>query len=264
MQVYGKAKGWKIFLLCNSLFLSVVMAWCILYAENPLTFALGLGMFIFAILAGVTTFADKLILGEDFIEAKGLLKRKRIFFKEIDSIIVYTNQAFVKSEKAKIHISRDIENFRKVIGLMLLKVENNERVTVGGNPFAISCHIAEADGRAESQVEDKDVRVSPVLVRAELVKKGWLYRSIRLNTTNGSHEVMYYGRGEGCECVLVDGEVVAKKKSVLWYAPEFRFRVGSMEVVVNVRVWPWFMIRKFWIEVNGKKVYAEGLSGGAI
>ncbi len=192
MQMYGKAKGWKSFLLFNSLFLSAVMALCVLYAENYYTFAIGLVMFVFAVLAGITVFTNKLILGEDFIESKGLIRRKRIPFKEIVSIVVHDNEAFVKSETAKIHISRDIEGFRKIIGFLLLKIENNEKVLVGGDAFAIKCHIAEAASPAMTEVEDKDIKASPILVKAELIGKGWLYRSIRLNTTNGSHKLIYY------------------------------------------------------------------------
>lgn len=111
---------------------------------------------------------------------------------------------------------------------------------------------------AYSLVNDEDMGVSSAVVKAELIEKGWLYRTIRLKTTGGFKTLTYYGRGAGYECVLVNSEVVSKNKSLLWYTPEFRLRVDSMDVVVNIRVWPWLTIRKFWIEVDSNMVYAEG------
>lgn len=258
MQVFGKTKLVKIGLLCFSLPVSVLMVWGSLYAENSLIFVFCLGIVIFAVFSTVTAFTDKLVLGEDYIESKSLIRRKLIPFNEIVSIAADDFEAFVKSHKTKIRIGRDTENFSKVIGMVLMKLEKNQKVLIEGNLVAISCHIAEAESSvASKQVSDRSLRLPPVLVKTVLVDKGWLYRVVRLDTTDGPHEVIYYGRGFDYECVFVDGKVVSKSKSVFWHTPEFRFQVGSMDVAVNVRVWPWFTIRKFWIDINGKTVYTD-------
>jgi hypothetical protein len=35
--------------------------------------------------------------------------------------------------------------------------------------------------------------------------------------------VVYYGQGSGYEQVVVNNQVVCKKKTIWWYAPEFEF-----------------------------------------
>lgn len=264
MKVYRVAKGWKVFLLCVSLLLTAISAWCVFRSEDTLTFFIGLGMFIVAVLTGVKIFTDKLVLGEDFMETGGLIGRKRISFEDVTSIVVHDNHAFVRSGSKQIHIGREIEGFSKVIGRVLVGVRSNDNVAVTGDTFAVSAHLAESTSHQAPQVSGEHKRASAALVRVELVEKRWLYRSIKLITTGGAHNVTYYGRGEGYECVLLDGQVVSKMQSMLWYAPKFQFRLGSMDVTVNVRVWPWLTIRKFWVEVDGRSVYAEGPLGGEI
>jgi len=70
----------------------------------------------------------------------------------------------------------------------------------------------------------------------ELIEKLGFVRVFEVSDSEGRFEVTYDGEGMGYEQVLVNGEVIAKKRTVLWYAPEFRFNIGAKHAVMYIRV----------------------------
>ncbi len=102
----------------------------------------------------------------------------------------------------------------------------------------------------------------PVLTQhaGTLIDSGWLYRKVQLphpfNTT-----IEYNGRGFGFESVLVDGQIVARQTSLLWYVPHFDFVVptksGDLAGSIDVRVAPWLTLSHIVVRIEGKEVYAE-------
>ena len=92
------------------------------------------------------------------------------------------------------------------------------------------------------------------MVKADLIAKRWLVRAFNITTSEGSFLVVYDGQGTGYEQVLVDGEVVCKKKTIWWYAPEFEFSIGSIQAVIHIRVWAWLAVRSFQLTIDGQCV----------
>ncbi len=94
----------------------------------------------------------------------------------------------------------------------------------------------------------------------QLVASGWLYRKVQL-LEPFNVVIEYNGRGIGCERVLVNSVVVAKRASWLWFAPRFEFvlstKLGELPAIVEVRVWPWFALYRITIRVGGIEVYVE-------
>jgi hypothetical protein len=93
---------------------------------------------------------------------------------------------------------------------------------------------------------------------ATLRQKKWLLREWEITTPSGVFVVTYSGRGHGYESVRVDGAVVAKTKSFAWFVPEFEFRLGDSPALVEVRVWPWFVLRAIRLRVGDEICYSEG------
>jgi hypothetical protein len=95
-------------------------------------------------------------------------------------------------------------------------------------------------------------------MRAILVRREWLLRTLKVELPGGIHLVEYDGAGLGYEQVSVDGSTVIRG-SHRWYVPRFEFELGVWPAVVEVRVWPWFALRSFALLVNDHLVYAEGV-----
>lgn len=93
---------------------------------------------------------------------------------------------------------------------------------------------------------------------AELVEKSWLYRKFHILSPHGTFEVIYNGGGIGYEEILVDWQIVCRHKSILWYAPEFEFKIGNANAKITVSIWIWLQIRSFDFEIDGESVYSEG------
>ena len=93
-----------------------------------------------------------------------------------------------------------------------------------------------------------------------LLDSGWLYRKVQLPTPINA-TIEYNGRGLGCESVLIDGKLVARKTSLLWFVPHFDFVVptksGDVVASIDVRVTPWITLSQFVITIEGEEVYAE-------
>ena len=64
------------------------------------------------------------------------------------------------------------------------------------------------------------------------------------------------------ELILVEGEIVASTSSDLhsgktWFAPKFKFKVGSLLAVIEINV-GWLMaVDSFSLEVDGQQLYVE-------
>jgi hypothetical protein len=95
---------------------------------------------------------------------------------------------------------------------------------------------------------------------ARLIYRSWLRRAIKVSLPDGPHVVAYDGTGMGFERVSVDG-VVIRKSSFCWFVPRFEFKLGGWPAVVEVRVWPWLLLRSLVLRVGDSIVYAEGVNG---
>ena len=93
---------------------------------------------------------------------------------------------------------------------------------------------------------------------ATLRQKKWLLREWEVATPSGAFVVRYSGRGQGYESVAVDGLVVVKSKSFAWFVPKFEFQLGECPASVEVRVWPWFVLRAIRLRVAEEVCYSEG------
>lgn len=96
------------------------------------------------------------------------------------------------------------------------------------------------------------------MIRANLIAKHWLVRGFEVSTNEGLFYVVYNGQGSGYEQVVVNNQVVCKKKTLWWYAPEFDFLIGSIPATIQIRVWAWLAIRSFSLDLGGQRVYSEG------
>jgi hypothetical protein len=109
-------------------------------------------------------------------------------------------------------------------------------------PLANSRDVAAGEGRWVANLKQKRVH----------------YRCFDVATPEGRFVVEYNGQGMGNERVLVDGQVAARGHSTWWYAPHFRFRIGSADAVLAVRFWPWLTLRWLKLIVDGRIIYSEG------
>jgi hypothetical protein len=94
-------------------------------------------------------------------------------------------------------------------------------------------------------------------MKARLREKGWLKRVLDVELDNGVFVVEYSGVGVGYEAVWVNGREVARPTSWLWFVPRIEFALGMLPAAVEVRVWPWLMIRSFRLIVDGIVVFAD-------
>ena len=92
---------------------------------------------------------------------------------------------------------------------------------------------------------------------ANLIEKKWLWRSFHVVTGDGVYEVAYNGKGTGYEEVSVDGEVVCRLQSLLWYQPQFDFTIGGADAQINVKVSALLQIVEFKLIVGGAEIYSE-------
>jgi hypothetical protein len=93
-----------------------------------------------------------------------------------------------------------------------------------------------------------------------LIDRGWLYRKVQLSDPFNA-TIEYNGRGFGFETVLVDGRIVARPISLLWFAPHIDFvaptKFGDLAGSIDVRVTPWFALSRIVLTIEGQVVYAE-------
>jgi hypothetical protein len=259
MKEYGENKWAKILFVFLSLPLSVLSIWVIIAGETFTVSLLGIPMLALFLYTLINPFVHKITLGDKYIAEKSLFKKKQIFFTEITHIVVQYNFAEIISAKQKIHLPRFIiENSDEIIGTVISKVKDEEGVLYGGDPIVIQSYINEFSGKNLSVEYDKNDSLDFTFVkRAELIEKRWLFRVVEITTSKGNFKITYFGKGMGYECVFVNDELVSKKDSHTWYVPNFSFRYQGINFSVNVRIYPWMTIRKFWIEIDNKIVYSE-------
>jgi len=59
--------------------------------------------------------------------------------------------------------------------------------------------------------------------------------------------------------VSVDGLVI--RKSWYWFVPRFEFKLGGRTSAIEIRVWPWLLLRSLVLRVSDRVLYAEGVGG---
>jgi hypothetical protein len=99
------------------------------------------------------------------------------------------------------------------------------------------------------------------IVSSRLIRTGWLRRAVEVTLPDGTHVVDYDGMGIGYEQVSVDGAVI-RECCPYWFVPRFESKLGGHPFVVEVRVWPWLLLRSLVLRVGDQVVYAEGVSAG--
>ena len=256
MEEYKSGEGWRYGFLALYLALIGISIWGFISATGLIK-ALSVVMLGMWLSGLVGIFRYKVILGEDYIE-RVYLYRRRVLFKDVVQVIIESQQAFVVSSDAKLHISQEISNREQLLQTLLKRVKPFQRAQVLGDYFVIS-HLLNKEKEASKPNDGlTSSRLDLSAVSARLVVKLWLIRGFEVSMLNGVYEVAYYGRELGYECVLVNGNVVNKKDSYLWYVPEFQFHIGDLPAKIKIRVWPWFTIRSFTLEIAGKVVYQEG------
>src|SRR5262249_40781129 len=148
----------------------------------------------------------KIVICEDFIE-RIYLSRRKVFFKDIVQVIIGNQQAFVVSRETKMHMGQEIGDRSRLLQVLLSRLKKFPHVQVIGDPFIIS-HLLNAE---EDNPETKEKPAAGELessvgeVSASLIGKRWLYREFDVRTSRRHYNVVYYGRGLGYECVLVNG-----------------------------------------------------------
>jgi hypothetical protein len=95
-------------------------------------------------------------------------------------------------------------------------------------------------------------------MNAKLSRSSRLVREWEFTNGAGLYRLSYDGRGMGYESVVIDGLVVQKKRSWLWYVPRFDFAIDSLPGVIEVRVGPWFSIRAIRLKISGQVLFEEG------
>ena len=93
---------------------------------------------------------------------------------------------------------------------------------------------------------------------ATLRRKKWLLREWDVTTPAGTFVVTYSGRGQAYESVAVNGKVVVKTRSSVWFVPRFDFQLGLLPASVEVRVWPWLLLRAVRMCIADEVCYSEG------
>jgi len=240
MREYPSGKGYKYGFALLSVAMAGLFVWAILNSKGDiLALIVGLLMLGFFTIVLVPILRYKIILGEDFIE-RVYFSRRKVFFKDINRVIIENQQAFVVAREARLHISQEIGDRSQLLHVLLDRLKKFPHVQVVGDPFIISHLLIAKENNPEikEKLATSELESSIGAVSARLCGKRWLYREFDVRTSRRHYNVVYYGRGWGYECVLVNGRVVDKKNSYFWYVPEFCFKIGNLPAIIKVRVWP--------------------------
>lgn len=257
MKEYYENKWSRNIFAFISFLMCLVSIWIIWSRESTFVVVGGLAMFGLFLYPILNSFVYKIQLSDDFIIEKSLFQTKQIFFKDITHINLQNFFAEFISNKKKIYIGKFfIRLGDEIIKTVVSKIKENPNLLIAGDPIIFQTFINDLSMNT-SLPDNNENNPSEFVEKAELIKKRWLFREVNLETSKGNYKITYYGRGAGYECIFVNDELVSKKDSALWYVPNFNFSYHDLNLSVNVRVYPWFAIRKFWIEVNNKTVYSE-------
>ena len=248
-----------IMLLSASALLLAAGIFCFTSGSGGLLRAEAVGMTALAIAGGISATTYRLTISDEYLEEKEF-RRKRIDFKDITSVTIVDQEVIVRSPKHTIRFPKDIFGFRGAIG-EVLKAQDKFHFEVYGDLLARKTALYHARDLQESNnsassgfaVVDLDV----TKLRAHLAIKGRVYRCIEIDAGPEKFHLEYAGMGNGYECVLVNGNVVAFKNTIFWYNPEFQLRIGTLPAMIKVRFWPWMYLRSFSFEIDGHIVYSE-------
>lgn len=233
--------------------------WLIWSRESTFVIVVGLAMLALSLYNLINLFVHKIILDEEFIAEKSLFKRKQILFRDITHINIQSLFAEIISGKEKIHVGKfNTENADKIVGSVISKTKDNYGILFRGDPIVFQSYVNEFSvDKLQDKQDENNLTEITFVKSAELIEKRWLFRVVDLTTSKGSFKITYFGKGMGYECVFVNDDLLSKQDSNLWYVPKFNFNHQGMKISVNVRVYPWLTIRKFWIEVDNNVVYSE-------
>jgi hypothetical protein len=259
MKEYSENKWAKIFFFLISLAMCAVSLLMILKGETVFVSLLGLALLPLFLYTLINPFVHKIILDENSVTEKSLFKTKQILLQEITHIHTQHNLADIISIKEKIHIPRYIiNNSDDLIGSVISKIKSKESLLFSGDPILFQSYVTEfSENKLVTEYNENNLTNFTFVQNTSLLEKRWLFRVINLTTSKGNFKVTYFGKGMGYECVFINDELVSKQDSSLWYVPKFNFNYQGMNISVNVRIYPWLTIRKFWIEVDNKIVYSE-------
>ena len=109
-----------------------------------------------------------------------------------------------------------------------------------------------------AQVAQSREVVDEGLWSAKVKKRGWNYRCLDITTPEGKFIVEYDTGGLGDETVFVDGEVASRPPSKAMVIPRFEFKAGTLDAVLEVRLWPWLAVRSMKLTIDSNTVYKEG------
>lgn len=220
---------------------------------------IGFGMVVSALYTLVNSSIHKIYLTDDFIIEKTLLQNKKLYFNEITHLHIQSLFTEIIANKKKITIGNlRMQKADEIIGFVVSKIKDNQILLFAGDPILFQAYInGSSEDELLNEFNEQNLTEFTFVETAELVKKQWLFREVNLKTSKGSFKITYFGKGMGYECVFVNEELVSKKDSAFWYVPNFNFNYQDINFSVNVRVYPWLTIRKFWIEVNNITVYSE-------
>ena len=259
MKEYKENQTVKFIFVSLSFLMCLLSIWMISSMESMFVVLCGfamLGLFLYSL---INPFVHKIVLADDFIEKKTLLGKKQIFFKDVTHINVQSFFSEIRAEKKKINIGKYVmQNSDEIIGSVISKIKDNQGLLFAGDPILFQSYVNDFSGnRSLKEYNENNLTNFTFVENAELVEKKWLFRNVNLKTSKGDFKITYFGRGMGYECVFVNDELVSKKDSTLWYVSKFHFNYQEINFSVNVRVYPWMTIRKFWIEIEGKIIYSE-------
>jgi hypothetical protein len=259
MKEYGENKWSKIIFVALSLPMCALAIGSVLSGESISVVVVGAGMLALSLYVLINLFVHKIILDENSITEKSLFNSKQFLLREITHIGIDGILAEIRADKRKIKIGKfNIKNFDEIIGSVISKIKDNERLLVGGDLILFQSYINEfSDNKSLTEYNESGLTDFTFVQNAKLVEKRRLFRVVNLTTSKGDFKITYFGKGMGYECVFVNDELISKKDSNAWYVPKFDFQFNGMSISVNVRVYPWLTIRKFWIEIDNKIVYSE-------
>jgi len=255
---YVRGNAWKAFYIVSAGLLGALAIFLFLQGQQVLARIEALLFAAGSIYLLITVFRLRIILGKDFIEKRDI-RTRRIDFKDIVETTVSDAGANIKSTHQTIHIFRDINAYRELIG-RILRLSNKYHFDVCGDYLSARVDKYHANLRTTSANpkggKNRTTRYSGTM-QARLLSKGRVSRAFKVDIGRREYLVEYAGMGDGYECVLVEDAVVDFKRHIFWYAPEFRFPIGQMNGAIKVRFWPWLCIRSFILEIDGRTVYSE-------
>jgi len=259
MKEYSENKWAKIIFFVLSLSMCLVSLWLIWSRESAFVIVVGIAMLALSLYILINLFVHKITLNDEFIAEKSLFKSKQILLQEITHINIQSFFTEIISDRKKIHIAKfNIENSDEIIGTVISKVKDNKNLLLAGDPILFQSYVNDfSENRSLKEYNENNMTNFTFVENAELLEKRWLFRVVNLTTSKGNFKITYFGKGMGYECVFVNDDLVSKKDSSLWYVPKFDFNYQGINISVNVRIYPWLTIRKFWIEVENKIVYSE-------